>query len=99
MISFRSLYDHWWRFFLGYETATTEIYTAWHTLSPHDARPISVGNRAPEQAGPGGIALQRWRRGQKQYGGFGRTDREPGQQHRRTRRGRRTRRAGARAAH
>src|SRR6056297_2777371 len=32
----------WIYFFFFNETATTEIYTYWHTLSLHDALPISV---------------------------------------------------------
>src|SRR3546814_19797199 len=33
-------FDRVWIFFFFNDTATTEIYTYWHTLSLHDALPI-----------------------------------------------------------
>src|SRR5213075_3570696 len=39
-------------FFFFNDTATTEIYTTRHTLSLHDALPISAGCRAPRSDRP-----------------------------------------------
>src|SRR3546814_11659443 len=42
------------------ETATTEIYTDWHTLSLHDARPISGGGSLNGDEPPTGQWHQFW---------------------------------------